>query len=563
MKKVFINGKFLLLLMLVVISIAGCTKYPDPAVINETYGADSATAAQRKVLVISIDGATGSEIKTIAPPNIVALEQHGKYTYNVHLDPNKNTDAASWATMLNGVSYSHHLISDSSFQLDLNTNGNFEGTIPYFPDFFNFIYQAKGNYKTALISPWSQLVNNFNDADFSYAVMNDAVVKDSAIAILKRESALGAIVLDFNEVEVAGLAGAFSASDAGYKAAILNADGYVGNVMDALKARPNYSKENWLVIVTTNHGGSSANPKPGFVVYSNPSLSELEVRKIGFNSVQFTGASTYATLPNTVYNFNNDFTIQLDVLMPAAPNNYPTFFGNKTQLNGGAVPGFSFLIDYGTTWTFNTTSGSKFQVASNRTMVDGTWHTITATFTNNVITTYTDGIYQGKGTIPSGANFNGPDPLAIGNQPSAEGAPGSSIPVNVHNIEIFNIALDSATIRKNICLQDITQHPYYSNLIDFWPCDDAVGISMSNTINLQNNFFIQGGGLWSSMSTNIPCSVVPDAGAVSFTTPSIVASNADVVPNMLYWLQIKQKDVGANIDGSGWLVNFEKEIYGL
>lgn len=568
MKKVFMEGKFLLLIVFALICITSCTKYPDPAVVNESYGTDSIGIAQRKVLVISIDGVTGAEMQKIAPPNIAVLQQHGKYTYNVHLDPDVSTDASTWATLLNGNFYAHHLISDSSFQLDLNTNGEFEGAIPYYPDFFTFIKQGVGNYKTALISPWNQLVNNFPDADFGYAVSNDAAVKDSAINILGREKALGAMVLDFNEAEMAGLAGSFSASDDGYKAAILNVDGYVGDIMTALKARPTYSKENWLVIVTTDHGGSSANPKPGFVIYSNPSLSEQEVKKVGLSSIHFGAADINAIIPNDNglydYGIDKDFTVQMHVKFNGNAY-YPQFLGKCSALNVSNLTGW-FWMQEGDHWNIevggSANGGSgKQQFANNATITDGSWHTLTMTMkyvnsTTRTVTGYTDGVQTSTGNVSNTKSISTPELFRLG------AGRGGTTDFYAADLEIFDVALDSSSIVNNLCLQDITQHPAYLNLTGYWPGDDALGGIIANKAPGGYDMQVEGNYKWDILGSNVPCSMATPAD-ITLANPSVLSLNTDVAANVLYWLQIKQNDVGASFDGSDWLDNFEKEIYGL
>src|SRR5882762_9618416 len=103
------------IILCVSLGIAGCKKYNNPPPIFEELGNTSGTI-QRKVLVISIDGVTGSELGTIAPPVLTDLMKTGKYTLNV-LRGSVSTDASTWVSMLSGVSYSKHLIkSDTTFR---------------------------------------------------------------------------------------------------------------------------------------------------------------------------------------------------------------------------------------------------------------------------------------------------------------------------------------------------------------------------------------------------------------------------------------------------------------
>ena len=550
---------------------SNCTKYPDPPAYFEDYGADSSNHLQRKVLVISIDGATGSEVKAIAPPNVISLEDDGKYSYNVTRE-DVATDASSWVTLMTGVSYAKHEIKDSSFQfIPDDIEGNEGSSIPFYPNVLTHILPVKTDYQMAVITPWVGLAKYLKAADINIATATDEAVKDSSISVLKRSSALGVMIVDFNSAEIAGNANGFEASNPEYKSSILKIDGYIGEIIGALKQRSNYENEDWLIMVTTNHGGSSDNPKPGFIVVSNKNLKKEEIVKRGLSTVNFKNngsSSIYATMTptnqgQTIYDFQKDFTASFDLQLSGKSGNYPVFFGNKMQLNGGVTNGFSLFVAVNGTVTFNTTSGSKFQVNTSTPLVDGKWHNVTLTIAlqsngTRVASMYIDGEFQGKGNLPANANLNSTDPLGFGWQPSAGGS-NDFIGVRPYGLMIFDKALDSATIRKTQCLADFTQHPDYEHLTGYWPCDEATGGKIHNTIYNYCHFTLHGSFQWNGMGQDVPCSLpVPPLDEASQL--SLVVSNSDLVSNMLYWLKIDiNQDWG--LEGQPWLNNFEREIY--
>ena len=65
-------------------TISACKKYANPAPYFEEYG-EIVVKPSRRVLVISIDGTVGEELKKIAPVNIMGLIKTGKYSFNVTL----------------------------------------------------------------------------------------------------------------------------------------------------------------------------------------------------------------------------------------------------------------------------------------------------------------------------------------------------------------------------------------------------------------------------------------------------------------------------------------------
>jgi arylsulfatase A-like enzyme len=88
------------------------------------------------------------------------------------------------------------------------------------------------------------------------AYATDEEVTDAVIRLVA-ESKLDVLFLHFDEVDRAGHRHGYSPDVQEYVEAIERIDGYVGNIVGALAARPSYSGEDWLVMLTTDHGGSA------------------------------------------------------------------------------------------------------------------------------------------------------------------------------------------------------------------------------------------------------------------------------------------------------------------
>ncbi|HWL09429.1 MAG TPA: alkaline phosphatase family protein [Planctomicrobium sp.] len=82
----------------------------------------------------------------------------------------------------------------------------------------------------------------------------DGIIANKAVSILKDENP-DAMFVYFHQVDATGHSIGFSPDVPEYVNAIENVDQHVGTVMTALQSRPNYVKENWIVIVCTDHGG--------------------------------------------------------------------------------------------------------------------------------------------------------------------------------------------------------------------------------------------------------------------------------------------------------------------
>ncbi|MCZ4244865.1 alkaline phosphatase family protein [Pedobacter punctiformis] len=543
------------------LTIVGCKKYDNPPPVFEELD-NSDRVIQRKVLVISIDGVTGSELNTIAPPIITDLAKTGKYTYNV-LRGAVTTDASSWVSMLTGTSYSKHQIKDDvTFRRPPADDEH--GAVVYYRNVLDYVMQYK-SIKTAFVTPWSQLRGYMKQADYAPNVSTDIAVKDSTINLLNTSNSLGAVIVNFKDVQTAGLAGSFTASNAGYKAAILKSDEYVGNILTALKARKNYAAEDWLVIVTTNHGGSEADSKPGFIVLSNKNFKGQEVKKSGFNTVLFNNTSINASVPNDngLYDSGSskDFTVQMQVKFNSLTS-YPGFLSKGSNLDLSKMTGWLFM-ETGSNWA--AVLGGTGNGGTGKTQINGgaigdlQWHTLTMTVktvnaTTRTVSTYTDGNLNATANISNTKSLATTEKLTLGykNVDNGGGA------LNFHGADLiyFNTALDAATIKANIALKDITKHPNYANVTGYWPINEGGEGLATNAAPGGYDMFLNGGFTWKGLGIDVPASVTPDANA---TGKSIIVTPATITAAAMYWLKIPiLPEFG--IDGNPVLNQFEVEF---
>ena len=87
------------------------------------------------------------------------------------------------------------------------------------------------------------------------AYPTDEEVADAAIRLLA-DAKLDVLFLHFDDVDGAGHQNGYSPTVEAYLDAIAQIDSYLGDVVGALTTRPTYGTEDWLVVVTTDHGGS-------------------------------------------------------------------------------------------------------------------------------------------------------------------------------------------------------------------------------------------------------------------------------------------------------------------
>ena len=86
----------------------------------------------------------------------------------------------------------------------------------------------------------------------------DVDCAESAAAVLTNEDP-DAMFVHLGDVDHAGHAKGFHPSVALYVEALEAVDSRIGSILQALRGRPNYVTEKWLVLVGTDHGGLGTN----------------------------------------------------------------------------------------------------------------------------------------------------------------------------------------------------------------------------------------------------------------------------------------------------------------
>ncbi|MBA4150369.1 MAG: alkaline phosphatase family protein [Verrucomicrobia bacterium] len=107
-------------------------------------------------------------------------------------------------------------------------------------------------------------------------------------ARMLREKDPTAMFIYFHQVDATGHTLGFSPDRPEYIRAIQNVDSHIGTVLNALKSRVNYAKEDWLIIVCTDHGGFGTTHSAGhdnweintaFLLVSGPSTAHGKIEE--------------------------------------------------------------------------------------------------------------------------------------------------------------------------------------------------------------------------------------------------------------------------------------------
>ncbi len=223
----------------------------------------SSANADKRVLMIGVDGAGGSYTQTAVTPNIDALAANGAVRYDWlnegALIPNPpepyGASGVNWTTINTGVSAASHGVSDNGF------GGN---NLDEFPHWFTFVEAFDPSLYTASIVNWSPINTQIlpdgvadQESVFtgSSASFIDNLVRDATVDLLQNGDP-HAVFLHFDQVDSFGHG--FSWGSPTYFNAINAVDGLIGDVMSALNSRPGVinGDEDWLVMISADHGGA-------------------------------------------------------------------------------------------------------------------------------------------------------------------------------------------------------------------------------------------------------------------------------------------------------------------
>lgn len=208
-----------------------------------------ASASQkRKVLILGLDGVRSDALQEANTPNIDSLIAGGYYTYDSWC-LGITVSGPSWSTIYTGVWYPKHGVMDNSYA------GSHFNQYPYFPNLAKQVNPAINAVQIIDWAPMSDLVYNEGFNQKIVRTTNDLAAMLSATQVQLQNPDLDVLSLHVDNIDAAGHSTGFSPSNPSYMTAINNVDVWVGQVMTALKNRPTYNDEDWLVFVITDHGG--------------------------------------------------------------------------------------------------------------------------------------------------------------------------------------------------------------------------------------------------------------------------------------------------------------------
>ena len=236
---------------IIAFGVLGCdqapAKSPDPAALENR---------KPKVLLIGIDGVRPDVLAEVSTPNIDALKKKGAFTDQTRTTV-PSVSGPSWSSMLTGVWPDKHGVIDNQF------DGR---RYDKYPDFLSRIEFLKPEMSTFAAVDWLPLMQIGGEAStISPAVdvrisidgyvtgwaEGDLEVTSAAVSHLNEADPDALFVYLGNPDETSHQHNSIGAE---YREAIALSDYHVGLLVDAIQARKTFHEENWLILISTDHG---------------------------------------------------------------------------------------------------------------------------------------------------------------------------------------------------------------------------------------------------------------------------------------------------------------------
>ncbi len=235
--------------------------------------ASLASAGEHKVLLIGIDGCRPDAIAKATTPNLDRLVEHGVMSTNTSIlglrdCGNETVSGPGWSSIFTGVWADKHGVMDNEF----------EGSkYDRYPHFFSLLKQKRPDTVTASFVDWKPIEDKIvSDANVSFCPTEelkgadayeqaDEQVAAKAADFLKSKPVDAACVY-FGQIDERGHALGFHPLVPTYTAAIETVDRHIGTLLEAIATRPNAANEEWLVVITTDHGGQGTTHSGGHTI---------------------------------------------------------------------------------------------------------------------------------------------------------------------------------------------------------------------------------------------------------------------------------------------------------
>ncbi len=431
---------------------------------------------KNKVLIIGIDGCRPDGITASNTPNLDGLMANATYSLDARC-LFTTSSGPGWTSMLSGVWQDKHGVVNNAY-----TGSNFTG----YPHFFKHIEDHNPENRTVSIVQWNPINDHMAQLDADVVINSDTdeAVKNAVANELANNDPT-ALFVQLSNVDFAGHRTGFTPDNQDYIDAIETVDSQVGAMISALKLRKTYDDENWLILLSTDHGGlgtshggPSDEERTIFVIASGDNIPNKKIEKTTSEvtvppAINCLNSTTELAFNDTViqvphhddYNFgtSNDFSLECRI-RSKIPGDVGVIA--KKNWSSGINKGFVFsFLPSNSNFKVNIGDGTNRVDVNAGEITDNQWHTISATFDRDgELKVYVDGVLKSSASITSIGDINNNLPFTMG----ADGNLNWKYKGFLAEVRLFNTILTENDIDDWKCKTVDNTHPKHSNLIGHW-----------------------------------------------------------------------------------------------
>ncbi|WP_082018717.1 alkaline phosphatase family protein [Pedobacter kyungheensis] len=486
--------KFKPLLFLIAMGLAtlGCKKAATESIednSNQATARSVLAGKPKKVLFIGIDGCVWKAITAANAPNLKTLMDQS-YTSTNALAEVPTWSSNGWSALFTGVGVAKHKASDNSF-----SGADFVN----YPSFFRQIKTSLPALRTASIVTWSS-INNYIVATPDVTVkQNSASDNATEVRIIQEITSSNTDVAfcHFDDVDHAGHASNYRTTTQMYMDSVKAVDARVGRILNAVKARPTYNNEDWLIVVATDHGGDSSHggssylERNAFIILNNSAITPQLVNTLpttntesnphSITTVDFK-TNVYGQLPtlsNLDLSATGSFTIEFRARATTATSD-PVIIGNKNWASGYNK---GIIIA-----NRNGVIRANFGDGTHRLDIDGVdltdqlWHQVAVVVNRSTqkATMYDGGIQVAEGNISAVGDLQSGTTFKIGQDGTTNYSPYFT--GNISEIRLFKSALPASSISAYSFTALTSAHPQQADLVLYTKGDETSGTAYNGTL---------------------------------------------------------------------------------
>ena len=198
----------------------------------------------KKVLFIGWDGVRSDALQLANTPNLDLLLGQSIFTFHVDRGP-YTVSTPGWSTLLHGVWPAKHGLTENSFRKNKYKN---------YPDIFSLLRKTKPNLGLATLSNWDAFLQITTEETYAQRFDTDPEMTQEALSLIN-DCTPDVMLLHYDFPDDSGHKFGFDPNALEYKSAIEISDYYLGLLMAKISERETLYNEEWMVVLTTDHGG--------------------------------------------------------------------------------------------------------------------------------------------------------------------------------------------------------------------------------------------------------------------------------------------------------------------